>query len=252
MTRVWLRRAVGSSVLTGALFVCVVLPAHADQPAQAVPAAASAPLAKTIPAPVPWEKIGDSDGVDVYRREVPGSPLIAFKGEGYVNASIVRVASVLIDSDRAPEWVENLVESKIIRWISESETVHYEHIGTPFVLKDRDFVSSCKLMFDPSRKNVTLKIHSVQDPLAPPTNYVRGELFQSSFSLTSAEHGAKTFVTAEIHADPKGSVAHWIVNLFQKRWPHNTIVRLRAQVAKADIKDHPRLKAELAKQGYLD
>ena len=183
---------------------------------------------------------------------MPGSPLIAFKGEGYIDASIVRVASVLVDSDRAPEWVDSLTESKIIRWVSETETVHYDHIGTPFVLKDRDFVSTCKLEFDPSHKNVTLKINAVKDALAPQTSYVRGELLHSSFSLTSAERGAKTFVVAEIHADPKGSVAHWMVNLFQKRWPHNTITRLRAQVAKPDIKEHPRLKTELAKHGYLD
>ena len=252
MARVSIRRALGSIALTLALCFSGGLPAFADEPAQA-PATPAAPAAKTAPAPAPaWEKIGDSDGIGVYRREVAGSPLIAFKGEGYIDASIVRVASVLVDSDRAPEWVDSLTESKIIRWVSETETVHYDHIGTPFVLKDRDFVSTCKLEFDPSRKNVTLKINAVKDALAPQTSYVRGELLHSSFSLTSAERGAKTFVVAEIHADPKGSVAHWIVNLFQKRWPHNTMTRLRAQVAKPDIKEHPRLKTELAKHGYLD
>jgi hypothetical protein len=251
MVRVWIRRGAGSLALALALGLSAGPAAHADDLVQA-PAAAPAPAAKTAPASVPWDKIGDSDGIGVYRREVPGSPLIAFKGEGYVNASIVRVASVLVDSDRAPEWVDSLTESKIIRWINETETVHYDHIGTPFVLKDRDFVSICKLTFDPGKKNVTLKINAVKDVLAPETKYVRGELLHSSFSLTSAEHGTKTFVVAEIHADPKGSVATWIVNLFQKRWPHNTLTRLRAQVAKPDIKEHPRLKTELAKHGYLD
>jgi hypothetical protein len=46
-------------------------------------------------------------------------------------------------------------------------------------------------------------------------------------------------------------VAKWIVNMFQKSWPHNTISRLRAQVAKPDIKEHARLKAELTTQGFL-
>jgi hypothetical protein len=40
--------------------------------------------------------------------------------------------------------------------------------------------------------------------------------------------------------------------MFQKSWPHNTITRLRAQVAKPDIKEHPRLKAELTRAGYLN
>jgi len=253
MVGVSIRRAASSLALAFALGAALDVPARADQSAAAaapVPAPAAAAPASS-PA-VAWEKIGDSDGIGVYRREVPGSPLIAFKGEGHINASIVRVASVITDSARATEWVDSLTESKIIRQVSETETIHYDHIGTPFVLKDRDFVSDCKLEFDPSRKKVTLKIQAVTDPLAPPTSYVRGELIHSSFALTSVEHGTKTFVVAEIHADPKGSVAHWIVNLFQKKWPHNTITRLRAQVAKPDIQEHPRLKTELAKYGYLD
>ncbi|MET0594805.1 MAG: START domain-containing protein [Polyangiaceae bacterium] len=257
----------GAIALTLAIGLCFAAgaPAHADDPSSAPAAAApnaapsaATPAAKAPAAPVAkapqvaWERIGDSDGIGVYRREVPGSPLIAFKGEGYIDASIVRVASVLVDSNRATEWIDSLTESKIIRQISETETVHYDHIGTPFVLKDRDFVSNCKLEFDPAKKNITLKIHAVSDPLAPPTSYVRGELIHSSFALTSTDHGKRTFVVAEIHADPKGSVAHWIVNLFQKKWPHNTITRLRAQTAKSDIQEHPKLKTELAKYGYLD
>ena len=100
---------------------------------------------------------------------------------------------MLVDSDRAPEWVDSLTESKIIRQVGEKpETVHYDHIGTPFVLKDRDFVSDCKLEFDPARKNIILKISAVSDPLAPKTDYVRGELIHSSFALTSTDHGKRT------------------------------------------------------------
>jgi hypothetical protein len=218
----------------------------------AVPAAADAPGGSPPPASSAWEKLGDDDGVAVYRREVPGSPLIAFKGEGIIDASILRVASVLVDSTRATEWIDSLVEARVLRVISETEDIHYDHVATPFVMKDRDFVSDCKLEFDPGTKKVALRIHSVSDASAPSTGYVRGELLDSSFVLTSIEHGTKTRVVAEIHADPKGSVAKWIVNLFQKRWPHNTITHLRAQVAKPDIKEHPRLKQVLTDNGYLN
>jgi hypothetical protein len=247
MERVLLLRRARAVSLVVMLGLSLALPAaRADSPALA-----RAPSSQ-VPAPPAWEKIGDDDGIAVYRREVPGSPLVAFKGEGIVHASILRVASVLSDSARATEWIDSLAESKIVRQVSETETIHYDHVGTPFVLKDRDFVSDCKLEFEPAEKKVILKIHAVTDPLAPPTSYVRGELLHSSFTLTSLEHGTKTNVVAEIHADPKGSVANWIVNLFQKRWPHNTISRLRKQVAKPDIQEHPRLKTVLTENGYLN
>jgi hypothetical protein len=224
----------------------LALPAYADQPA-------SAPANPPAQAPGPaWEKIGDDDGVGVYRREVQGSPIVAFKGEGIVNAPISRVASVIVDTSRATEWIDSLKEARILRWVSETETIHYDHIGTPIVMKDRDFVTDCKLEFDPDRKMLSVKIHSVDDASAPKTDYIRGELTHSSFVMTSIEHGTKTRVVAEIHADPKGSVAKWIVNLFQKKWPHNTITRLRAQVAKPDIQEHARLKQVLLEHGYFN
>ena len=220
--------------------------AYADSPADP-------PAQPAQPTPQPaWEKIGEDDGIAVYRREVPGSPIVAFKGEGIIDASILRVSSVIVDSSRATEWVDSLKEARILRRVSETETIHYDHIGTPIVMKDRDFVSDCKLEFDPAQKKVTLNIHSINDPSAPRTDYVRGELHHSSFVMTSIEHGTKTRIVAEIHADPKGSVAKWIVNLFQKGWPHNTIMSLRRQVAKPDIKEHPRLKQVLTEHGYFN
>jgi hypothetical protein len=222
-------------------------------PAAYADAPADPPAQPAQPAPQPaWEKIGEDDGIAVYRREVPGSPIVAFKGEGIIDASMLRVSSVIVDSSRATEWVDSLKEARILRQVSETETIHYDHIGTPIVMKDRDFVSDCKLEFDPAQKKVSLRIQSVNDASAPKTDYIRGELIHSSFVMTSIEHGTKTRIVAEIHADPKGSVAKWIVNLFQKSWPHNTIMSLRRQVAKPDIKEHPRLKQVLTEHGYFN
>ena len=198
----------------------------------------------------PWEKFDEDEGISVFKREVAGSPIIALRGEGIVNAPILRVASVLVDSARAPEWIDKLAEVKVIRKISDDEFIHWNHIATPMILKDRDFVFDIKLVLDPANKKVMLNYHSVYDSGAPKTDYVRGEFKDGSFVLTSIEGGKKTLVVAQVLADPKGSVAKWIVNMFQKSWAHKTIASLRKQVAKPDIKDQPRLKDLLSQQGY--
>jgi START domain len=198
----------------------------------------------------PWEKFDEDDGIAVFRREVPGSPIIALRGEGVVNAPILRVASVLIDTARAPEWIDSLAETKIVRKLNDDEQIEWDHITTPVILKDRDFVFDIKLELNPGGKQVLLNYHSVYDSGAPKTDYVRGEFTYGTFTLTSIEGGKKTRMLCEVLADPKGSIAKWIVNLFQKDWPHKTIASLRNQVAKPDIKDQPRLKNMLAAQGY--
>src|SRR6185312_379065 len=86
-----------------------------------------------------WKKIDESDGILVYRREVPGSDVVALKGEGVVAAPLTRVASALFDTARATEWVEDLVEARVLRRFSDMEYVEYDRFAMPLIVTDRDF-----------------------------------------------------------------------------------------------------------------
>jgi hypothetical protein len=186
-----------------------------------------------------WEYIGEKEGVKVYRRDVPGSDVLAFKGSGEVDQPLSRVATVVVDMTRATEWVDSLEGARVVRKIkdtpTEQEFIEYDHIGTPIVMKDRDFVSHVRIKHDPENDRMTMSLNSIEDPLAPPTKYVRGELIKSEFVLEAIDGGKRTRVSGEIHCDPKGSVPKWIVNFFQKDWPRQTVNSLRKQSAKPDV-----------------
>ena len=64
-----------------------------------------------------WEKTDDSDGVTVFKREVPGSPFHGIRGSGLVDAPPATVALVLLDDARAPEWVDSLDASMVVNVI---------------------------------------------------------------------------------------------------------------------------------------
>ena len=216
-------------------FVFAVLLASFVAVAAPHDAAADAPAAA-------WTKIDETDGIAVYRREVPGSDVIAFKGEGIIAAPLVRVASVVYDTARATEWIESLVEARVIRHVSDTDYVEYDHFKTPFPLKDRDFVTSSHLDYDATRKVITIRVRSVTDPAAPATKYVRGELVSSTFVLTPTADGKGTRVVGDVHCDPRGAVPKWLVNWFQKDWPTSTFKKLRVQVAKPNIVESPALR----------
>jgi hypothetical protein len=204
------------------------------------------------PADDGWVKIRTEDGIVVSRKEMPGSPFLAFRGEGDVDKPLLLVGSVLVDIARDAEWVDSLVEAKILRTLSETEYITYTHMGTPITMSDRDFVTDVKLAVQPEAKQFDMFMHSVSDDAAPRTRYVRGELTSTGFSLRSIDGGARTHVVAEVHCDPKGSIAAWIVNRFQNDWGYNTLTRLRNQVKKPDVAVHPRLKAVLEQKGFFD
>lgn len=196
-----------------------------------------------------WEKVTSESGINVFKKEVEGSPIIAFKGDGVIDAPILRVASVLIDSSRNKEWMDRVVESTILEQKSPTERIQYSHIKTPPGLDDRDFVSHAKLNIDAQNKRLTFAIHSTTHASKPAGagGIVRGELMGSSFLLVPVGSD-KTRVITEFHADPKGSVPKFIVNIFQKDWPINTIKGLRKQVGR--VGDSAELKALLEEKGF--
>lgn len=196
--------------------------------------------------PSAWEELGNDDGILVHRREIPDSDIVAFKGEAVIDAPIAKVANVLIDTSRKLEWVADIKQAKNVREISEFERIEYNHTGTPWPVRDRDFVFHAKVELDRANKTVVFRLKSILDPSMPEASPVRGELKESSYTLTSIENDTRTRVLVQIQADPKGSLPRWVVNLTQKKWPRKTLNGIRLQVAKADVLENPAVKAYFA------
>src|SRR5579859_8146113 len=163
-----------------------------------------------------WHKSAKADGITIYWCRVGDSPVIAFRGEGIVDGPIEKVSSVIVDTTRATEWVDSLVSSKVLRPVSPMEFIEYDHVGIPFpftpLMSDRDFVSKATLAADPKTHGISVTYESVDDPSMPPLKkYVRGVMW-CEFKMTPMSFPGQTYVEAEIHCDPKGSIAKWLVN----------------------------------------
>jgi hypothetical protein len=194
----------------------------------------------------PWIQTSQDDDIITFKRDVPGSAIIALRGEGVIDAPLVRVASVLLDYKRATEWIDSLEETHVVRMLSATEFVEYDHNGTPpIIMVDRDFVCRGRIEVNVQQQTFIMNLWPTTDPAVPVGRYVRGTL-RGYWKLQAIDHGTKTHVTAEMHGDPKGGVAKWLVNFFQKGWPRNTLESLRAQVAKPDIKIVAQVAAVLA------
>jgi hypothetical protein len=197
-----------------------------------------------------WERVDSKDGIDTYSREVPGSPLLAIRGVATVNASLLHVASVLLDTTRLTEWMDRVVEARTLVTLGPLHKIEYERASVPFPLTDREFVVESWVEIDPNTKHVILRARSTQHPLAPVGKLVRGEVISSAFTLASidAQH---TRLVAEVHTDPKGALPKWMVNLAQKSWAYDTITGLRRQVTRVADHDNPDLKSAMTKAGLI-
>jgi hypothetical protein len=182
-----------------------------------------------------WKLVSKERGIEVYRREVPGTSIVAFKGTGTIDAPLWKIASILLDTRRAPEWVDSLKESRVVRRLALNSYIEYNHIGLPFIIKDRDFVSEVHIEVDPAARTFALIYKPTDDRNVPATHHVRGEIVAGSFRATSVEKDRRTDLTAELQSDPKGAIPGWLANFFQKNWPQSTFQKIRMQAAKPDI-----------------
>jgi hypothetical protein len=182
-----------------------------------------------------WKLVGNERDIAIYRRDVPGSGIVALKGEGVIEAPVWKVASILLDTRRAPEWVEDLTESRVVRQLRPDSYIEYNHLHLPVFIKDREFVSEVQIDVDEAARSVTLVYRPTEAGDVPSSHNVRGQIRSGVFRARSRGEGHGTDLLAELDCDPKGAIPAWVVNLFQKSWPRNTLEGIRRQVAKPDI-----------------
>jgi hypothetical protein len=196
----------------------------------------AAPARAGKPGPDGWEQIADKDGVTVFRRSVPGSPLKSMKGIGTVDAPPSLVALVLLDDDRAPEWVDSLAESRVVKVTSSYDYIEYNHIAMPAFIRDREFVTHVTMGVDREHKAAWIKSEPAPDGAVPLRKKIIRGLLSGFYELKSLDGGKRTLLTIEMHSDPKGWIPAWVVNLFQKDWARETMHGIRKQVKKPDLK----------------
>jgi hypothetical protein len=205
------------AVLSIALFVLPAQPGHGSE----------------------WQSVDTTDdGIEIFRKEADDR-LVAFRGVGVVDAPLPVVATVIFDTGRRLEWIEGLVESRIIRWGGRDNFVEYDHIDMPIFFTDRDFVSKITMSFDLPGK-MTFHYQPADDPSVPRTGYIRGELLDTTFILSSLDNGKRTQIDAKFLSDPKGRIPKWLVNFFVKDWPKKTFRKLRKEVQKPGLSADPR------------
>jgi hypothetical protein len=193
-----------------------------------------------------WELFDEYTGIKMFRKEVPGSPLLAYKGSGLIQAPLSKLATVIEDTPRKPQWMTRIKTAEVIKEISPYERIEYVHLKLPWPLKDRDFLYRTKIEFFQETQKVTFFFESVEHPARPVyPDRVRAHVYYGNFSLIAVEQGKKAMVEADAHADPKGLVPAWAVNLYQKRLPRESIEGLMRQVVKPWINEHPRVKKML-------
>ncbi len=171
-----------------------------------------------------WEYIGEEDHVKTWRKEVPGSGVLAFRGETVADLHIGKIMGVFLDGNQRRNWIDRYADHKTLDTPTPRSEIYWIKFKLPFPASNRDYVLQAEVVPDEAHSSLRANIKSVEDPRKPVDNCcVRAQVYGTYYTFEALKGVEKTKLVVEVHTDPKGILPHWLVNAIQKKWPRKTL-----------------------------
>lgn len=179
-----------------------------------------------------WEKIKDENGIQVYTQQVVGSGIVKAKCTVTVNHSLKAVQALLDNVAHRHNWIPFLKSSEVLTSFAENKRIETSLFSAPWPASNREFVYSLELIGNGDKNIKIYKMHSVVSDLRLETDgLIRADLFESIYTLKAMGEN-KTAVELVFHADPKGWLPNWLINIIQRHFPYKVLRNLRLELDK--------------------
>jgi len=177
-----------------------------------------------------WQLVKNKQNITVYTKAVPGSDILKVRTQVIINAGINQIRAILDNAPHRKHWIPYLKNSTIAHAFSNTEKLEYSHFSAPWPASDRDFVYRLRLVHQDENKLI-YHMKSEDSPLLPvDDDMIRADLIESMYTLTGLTE-KQTQVELVFHADPKGWLPVWIINIIQKTLPYMILRNLREQAS---------------------
>lgn len=178
-----------------------------------------------------WTLAADEGGIRIWTKLEGSRPIKSYRTETIVDASIERVAEILLDFDHYAAWARAVSESRTIGRPSREGVLGYIRTDLPFPVADRDAVQRAILRRDSDGK-VRIELRSVPDAIPAVSSVVRMVDADAVIELEPLPDG-RTRIRQSGYSDPGGSVPSFIINFFIVDGPLQMIQDLRKRAADA-------------------
>jgi len=173
-----------------------------------------------------WTLRKDKEGIQIYTREAPNTSIKEIKTVLTINTSVDKITSAIIDVKNYSNWMDNIINPKILKKISDKEYFLYYEIEAPWPTENRDIINHTTISYN--AKNHTTIVMATASPnyIDKNENAVRIELSEGSWNLKQLSHD-RVEVTHQLLASPGGSIPEWVINMFIVNHPFETHRNLR-------------------------
>ncbi len=159
-----------------------------------------------------WEETLQDEGIQIYKRTVPGSKFHEVKGETIFNVPAQQFIGTFINAVNYKNWVYGTKESYFLNTDSKSKFNYYIRLAIPWPFEDRDTTSTLELLRLPNNEGYVAKINEIDHFLPHQNGAVRLIKFKSLWFLRNANDGKSIKLTIQMHLDPGGNLTPFFVN----------------------------------------
>lgn len=187
-----------------------------------------------------WVLIRDSNGIQVFNRDVEGSEIKELKTTSVLEASLDVVFEVMFDVPAGTQWMSNCIESKILTDVQVftvtengyyAKKILYTAIGAPFPVLNRECIIETEMTGDVKNRSIIINFHAVPDSTLPVRKgYIRLTDLSGSWSFLAIDD-THTGVVYQSKQNPGGSLPSFLINYVNKDVPYKTIIGLRKIVS---------------------
>ena len=171
-----------------------------------------------------WVLNKEKNGITVYTRESPSSPIKEFRAVTTMNVGVEKLAEVLQDFENYALWYDRCEKTRLISGDAGGAYVYYTEVSLPFPFSHRDVVSSMTLTKKPY--GILLKIEEMEGVVPEKEGIVRMSVAKGHWKLTRLSEN-KTKLEHQFRGDPAGNIPGGIANMFLVAGPINTLTKLK-------------------------
>ncbi len=179
----------------------------------------------------PWKLKKSADGIEVYYRSSPNSPINELRIKTSIRAGMPAVLSVMRDFSRYPQWIYKCTEASLLEKASEREFIYYGVMDFPWPLTDRDFIARSRMTKDPGTGVVHIEVRGL--PQYKPIIKDRIRIPEMRYHWTLTPEKDIVMVDYQLRSDPGGALPAWVINLGLDQGPVQTIKNLRQRAMKS-------------------
>ncbi len=204
-----------------------------------------------------WQLVKNADNIIVYRRQTKGETTGEFKAVCEVDARIEEIGTVLENFSGQKEWVEYLLESRLVKTMGENEMLLYHLYDFIWPLQNRDCVAKITVQKDYRTGRINIIMTGIKSDVVPlKRRTVRIPEWKSQLRLEYLNR-ERTRVIYISQFDLGGYLPDWLAYILSREIPYRFLKRLGLEAKKEKYKmiaqksEYRRRIEEAIKLGYL-